>query len=368
VRAVDDEAPAAAGAVFRDALEVDGESLVREQRSDRIVLNVKTIKGEYAEICAFPANPDTLRGFEGNVCFDEFGQMPFSEEMWKAAYPITGPTKANAEGYRLRVVGTPNGDANMFYKLANTDDGEQISWHWIDIYRAKADGFPIDIEAARKEIGDHDAFLQEYVVTFLSSGTRYIEEDRIQSYEDRECPKGGERYAGLDVAESPVGDLSAIEVVRKVGDVYWIEPDGWADRGVRFSTQKARVSGLLQEGVRRVAIDATGVGAEPAQTLSNDYPQRVDAVKFTNDSKEGLVTRLKRLTDEGLLRYPKGALDLRRDVLLMRRISLPGGGMRYDIERSRGGRGHGDRAWALALALHAAETGFKGVGGAVRLK
>jgi phage FluMu gp28-like protein len=349
--------------------ETNHAQIIADVRADRIVLT------NGCEINAFPANPDTLRGVEGDVTLDEFGVMPFSEEIWTAAYPIAGPTLKNKYGYRLRVIGTPLGDGNMFYRLAKTEDGKDFSWHWVDIYRAVADGFPIDPAKVLKEIGDLDAFLQEYCCMFLSSGARYIDESLLTPCEYDDCneetmsmiqDRATSLYGGMDVAESAMGDYSALEGVLKIGDHYWIRPGAWAERGVSFTTQEAIVEQELTEfNMRRICIDKTGVGSGMVQSLVKKWPTRVEPVHFTNDVKEEMVTTMKRLFQEGRLHLPKSAIDLKRDLLLLRRIMTVSGNTRFDVERSKVGKGHGDRAWALALAIHAAEAKDKAVGGAV---
>jgi phage FluMu gp28-like protein len=342
--------------------------LVADVRADRIVLT------NGREIYAFPANPDTLRGEAGDVTLDEFGVMPQGEEIWTAALPITNATWACKEGYRMRVIGTPRGDGSMFYRLAKTEEGEQFSWHFVDIYRAIADGFPINVEKERARIGSHDGFLQEYCCMFLSSGARYIDEsilipceydDNNEETMDMIDAQASALYGGMDVAESPTGDYSALEGVFKIGDHYWVRPGAWADRGVSFTTQESIVEQELTDyGMRRICIDKTGVGSGMVQSLVKKWHARVEPVHFTNDIKEEMITTVKGLLQEGRLHIPKSAHDLKRDLLLLRRIMTISGNTRFDVERSKVGKGHGDRAWALALAVHAAEAPTV-VGGAV---
>lgn len=344
--------------------------LISEMRSDRITL----INGRRIE--ARPANPATVRGCTGNLTFDEFGVMPHSYDIWAAAKPIVDANWRNPEGYRLRIIGTPLGDDNMFYRIAKTDDGNSFSRHWVDVYRAVADGFPLgkrDDGAPKtpddllKEIGDFDAFRQEYCCEFLSSSSNYIpselldnakydptDESVLQMFSNTE---GIKAYGGMDVARSPTGDYSALVVIWKYGDTYWVRPEIWAERGVDFTTQKDIVGSEIEDnGVRRICIDKSGIGMDMAEDLEKKHKGKVEGVKFTTESKEDLATRLRRLLEERRLRIPTSEERLRRDLLSLKRLITAAGNTRFDIERSRvPGKGHGDRAWALALALHAAE-------------
>lgn len=346
--------------------------LIDDYRSDKI----KLVNGR--EISARPANPDTVRGATGNLTFDEFGVMPHSYQIWAAAKPIVDPNNRNPKGYKLRLIGTPLGDDNMFYRLAKTDEGkyrdpegkmrEVFSWHWIDVYRAKFDGFPARIDELRREAGDEDIFRQEYCCEFLSSASRYIPEHLLDgdcSFDpaDREIVRMIEKmteddtvaYGGMDVARSPTGDYSAMVVVWKIGDIFWVRPNVWAERGVAFTDQKDLVSTEIEEnGVRRICLDASGLGMNMAEDLEKKYKHKVESVKFTAEVKEDLVTRVRRLLEQKRLRIPTSEPKLRRDLLSLKRMITTAGTTRFDVERSRG-LGHGDRAWALALALLAAD-------------
>jgi phage FluMu gp28-like protein len=345
--------------------------LIEDIRSDQILLT----NGH--RIRARPANPDTVRGVAGNLTFDEFGVMPHSSLIWAAAKPIVDPNLGNPKGYKLRLVGTPLGDDNMFYRLSSTDDGMErdpqtgkmrhvFSWHWVDVYRAIADGFPANVAKLRAEAGDEDVFRQEYCCSFLSAASRYISESLLDNgcmYDPAEpliarmLEDAGDfpAYGGMDVARSATGDYSALVVVWKVGDVFWVRPEVWAERGVSFDSQKDLVgSEIEQNGVRRLCIDKSGLGMNMAEDLQKKYGSRVEPVQFTPDNKEDLVTRLKRLLEEKRVRIPTTEPQLRRDLLALKRLITGTGATRFDVERSRGA-GHGDRAWALALALLAAD-------------
>ncbi len=337
--------------------------LIRESRSDRITL----VNGRRIE--ARPANPATVRGCTGNLTFDEFGVMPHSYDIWGAAKPIVDPNWRNPLGYRLRVIGTPLGDDNMFYRLAQTEEGQAFSWHWIDVYRAVADGFPADIDALRIEAGDEDIFRQEYCCQFLSSSSRYIPSEILDDvkYDPKdpdvlklfdESHGNYKAFGGMDVARSPQGDYTALVVVWKLGDVYWVRPDVWAERDVSFATQKDVVTSEIEDnGVRRICIDKNGIGMDMSEELEKKHHGRVEGTKFTNETKEDMITRVKRLLESKRLRIPTSEEKLRRDLLSLKRLILPSGANRFDVERSSKSQGHGDRAWALALALHAAEGG-----------
>lgn len=113
-----------------------------------------------SRIIALPANPDTARGFSGNVVLDEFAFHNDSKAIWAALYPTI------TRGYKLRIVSTPNGVGNQFEKLVSDPDNGW-SKHEVDIYLAAAEGLDVNIEDLKREAGSEDTWLQEYCCKFL---------------------------------------------------------------------------------------------------------------------------------------------------------------------------------------------------------
>ena len=119
--------------------------------------------------------------------------------------------------------------------------------------------------------------------------------------------------------------------------------------------------------VRRVCIDATGIGAQLAEEARRRHGGKVEEVVFSSGVKEDLAVTLRRCMEDGALRMPARP-ELVADLRKIRKSTTSAGNVRYEGER--GADGHADRFWALALALHAAKPGADcghiGVLGAVR--
>ncbi|MDP2167470.1 MAG: terminase family protein, partial [Thermodesulfovibrionales bacterium] len=107
-----------------------------------------------SRIISLPANPDTVRGFSGNVFLDEFAFHKDAREIWRAMYP------AVTRGYKVRITSTPNGKSNMFYDLWAHNG--RFSKHMTDIYAAVNEGLAVDIDELRAGIGDPDSWAQEF--------------------------------------------------------------------------------------------------------------------------------------------------------------------------------------------------------------
>jgi phage FluMu gp28-like protein len=319
---------------------------------------------------AFPDNPRTARGGEGDVTLDEFAFMRDQRAMWAAVKYIADANLANPEGYRLTVCTTPLGEGSLAHQVCMGDQSARdrfrhFSRYRIDIHSAVRRGFPDPtwteeqrveyIERQRREAGDPETFAQECECSWLAAHSQFLSLELLNSrrYEADELPKGGDLYAGVDVARKR--HLTAIARVRKIGDVMWALPITSPEYLLRqqpFDVQHEAIGRVIQvEGAHRVCMDATGMGSAPAERLEKDYPGKVEGVEFTSAVKEGLATTLKLALDSGRLRLPFDP-ELIFDLAKLRKMVTTAGNIRYDADDSGGS--HADRAWGLALAVHAA--------------
>jgi hypothetical protein len=65
-----------------------------------------------SRIVALPANPDTVRGFAGDVVLDEFAFHRDADAIWRAAFATA------TRGFQLEIISTPNGARGKYYELA----------------------------------------------------------------------------------------------------------------------------------------------------------------------------------------------------------------------------------------------------------
>jgi len=313
-----------------------------------------------SRILAMPANPDTIRGFSGDVVLNEFAFMRDALKIWRAAFAIA------SRGFTVEVTSTPNGQQGKFFELCRQagvpmmGGAEKTQWqregwsvHWVDIYNAIAEGCPINAAELRQAIDDEDTWLQEEELVFLADAENYIPMELIVAAESEgatlDAPEftQGELYLGVDIGRRK--DRTVLWLNEKIGDVLWTRRVDVLSRQP-FQAQFKLIDSFMPN-VRRACIDATGLGMQLAEDLQAKWGARVEPVEFNVANKEAMATGTKRSFEDRTLRIP-GAAFIRRSLNAVKRYTSPTGHFRFDAERTD--KGHADEFWALALSINAA--------------
>jgi phage FluMu gp28-like protein len=308
------------------------------------------------------------RGFTGNLILDEFAYHPHPKQAWDAAVPAM-----RLGDFRLRVISTPNGVGNEFHTLVKRIRAgimKQTKLHEVTIDDAARDGFPVDIEQCWEDAkGDPRLFDQLFRCKFLDGELQYIPSDLIDacSTDDLRTSEGA-YFAGLDVGKTV--DRTVLVVLRKTaGPAYVTQHIETIKRTDNDGLDAMVERAFKRYDLRRLCVDATGMGAFPAERMQKRFgSSKIEPVTFTLQTKEDLATALYTAFAKNTIRIPKtdGARtadskfergepeQLREDIASLRRIITTAGNVRYDAPHTD--EGHADRAWALALGLHAAMT------------
>src|SRR3989338_6003047 len=362
-----------------------------------------------SRIVALPANPDTVRGFAGDVVLDEFAFHRDAEAIWRAAFATA------TRGFQLEIISTPNGARGRYYDLAKAaglvdyrpaqctggqtfvsgrgqagmpvplslsspvSPATVFSPHWVDLASARTQGFVVDVESLRAAIADEDAWQQEYCCRFLADAAHYLPPELVVAAEhpraattlsltSHESPVASHCYLGVDIGRRrDLTVLWLLEADDAPAPVYWTRGILALDRqpfaaqrqaldellALRGENLKSQISDLRSFAVKRCALDATGLGAMLAEELQTKWGARVEPVVFTQAVKENLAVRVKRLLEEGRVRLPADPA-VRAALGSVKRYITPSGNIRFDADRTEAA-GHADHFWALALALGAAE-------------
>jgi len=303
-------------------------------------------------IIGLPANPQTARGYTGDVFLDEFAMHRDDEAIWSALFP----TLLRGQG-ELDVASTPRGRKNVFFRIRQNTSFSRTT---LTLEDAIAQGLPVNAAEIRAALGDELAWRQEFCCEFADEATAFLTLDMIGRCRDvrlttslnwaRLEQRDAEVYAGVDIGRWR--DLTVIWLWERIGDEF-------VTRGVDvmqdtpFMVQEERIARVLgQRAVRRCCVDATGMGAQLAESLTSRFGDHfVERVSFTNALKSELAGRLRVLAERGRLRIPADEA-ITRDWHSISKFTTSGGNVRFDADRSSGS--HADRFWAAALALHAA--------------
>jgi len=302
-------------------------------------------------IIGLPANPDTVRGFTGDVFLDEFAMHADDRDIWASIFP----TLLRGDG-ELDIASTPKGKSNLFYELSRNP---RFECHTVTLPDAVAQGLKLDIDEIRASMSDDRLYRQEFLCEFLDESTAFMTYDQIAACEDPTLDKDTppdevahlpDLVAGVDIGRKH--DLTVIWVLQRDADrlvtraVYELD-------NLPFRRQYDRLTELLKmPNLHHCCIDAGGVGMQLAEAAVEDFgPHRVEPVAFTNAVKNELAANLRIAVEERRIRIPVDP-TIRNDWHSVQRSILAGGAVRYDAARSAAG--HADRFWAAALAVRAA--------------
>jgi hypothetical protein len=248
-------------------------------------------------------------------------------------------------------------------------DWEQVAAH-VPPYRAY-------VEAERARLGErHPLFRTQYLLEVLHEADRLLDAAALAQlqgeHERQSMPRAGERYvAGLDLAgpdlasAGPGGDRdwTVLTIARAVPRtesaplLEVVEHAAW--QGEATEALVDRLADLLRTvwRVRRVAVDATGLGAPIADLLAARLGRHaVEPVAFSAERKSRLGFALLAAVHSGRLRLYRqdGSRDwaaCRAQLELARAAYLDGQRLRFDVDPADG---HDDHLMSLALAVWAA--------------
>lgn len=310
-----------------------------------------------SRLIALPANPNTARGYSGNLTLDEFAFHENPDAIWRAVYPsISNPLKGE---FKLRIVSTPNGKANKFYDLWTKND--HYSKHLIDIHAAVARGLPVDIAELKAGLDDPDGWAQEYECQFIDAASVLLPYDLLATCESDDAAPGWDwsqlltdapLYLGLDIGRKR--DLTVFWLLKRTGDVLWTAGVKVFEK-TPFHEQLAFLEQVLRApAVKRACIDATGIGAMLAEEAERKHgSNRVEGLHFTAALKSEIFEHTRRTFEDKGVRIPVSR-EVREDLHGLQKLTTSTGNIRYQAPHTDDG--HCDRATALALALHAGKN------------
>lgn len=380
------------------AEEVEGVELIDGSEQRVMSLTLPEINGRRVRMSFMTSSPNRFRSKGGDVCLSEFAHHKAADEMWKAAAPTA------TRGGTIAVISTHNGEHSEFHRLIGqartTAEGRgragdlAASIHRVTIDDAIEQGIVENInehqrtaftrESFRAHLrslcGDDDRWNEEYLCIPSAQSASFFPTVLLRECVGREVPTPtndlGRFLADIDARVRKL-QPSAINMGCDVGRkndrfVIW----AWG----RCGTQRVPMGALVYHGrdfadmetalnavmgamfgsdggglaVRRVCIDATGLGMQLAERTARRWRGRAEEVTFSAAVKEDIFTRVRAGLEERTVVLPDDAAVL-ADFTAIRREVTKAGNSRYSAEANE--HGHADIATAAALGLMADETG-----------
>ena len=237
-------------------------------------------------------NEAGLRGAGLNWCIlDEASRI--KEDSWNALRPALSDKQG-----RGIFISTPKGK-NWFYRmfLSGKEGKENYeSWHF------PSNTNPYFPEAEWLEAKDNypaDWFSQEYEANFLDDIAGVFRNIRARVAGEFEKPKPGcMYYAGIDLAKYQ--DFTVITVMDENKHVVYYDRFNKLD----WSVQMPNILKVLKEYSAYGMIDSTGIGDPIYEELRNVYPN-LSGFKFSNESKQNLITSLQVAFEQGEVTFPE---------------------------------------------------------------
>ena len=303
-------------------------------------------------IYGLPSNPDTARGYSGNVTLDEFAFHADAARIYSALFPTI------TRGFSLEVISTPNGQQGKFFELAKaaglTDGGPggnhkfaigdlrwvndkspitnhpspmvQWSGHWCDVYEAVRQGLKINIELLRSGCDDASTFQQEFCCQFVSTAENFFPPELLAA-----CLSAEAR------TDTPARQLVSARGTLEQG--LGIRGQGLESNSSSFANPQSRIPGLLASPEFFLGID---IGRQHDRTVfwldevrvTGGHPEQSEGSAFGNSRSLGplgmtaeggrnsgeerlAITRLVRTLDRApfaeQLEYARELLGLRKD-------------------------------------------------------
>lgn len=303
------------------------------------------------QILCLPSNPETIRGFPGDVFLDEFALYKNDARIFEAILPSI------TRGYSLKISSTPLGKQNLFYEIFNNAKKyKDYKRFKINVYDAANEGFKVDIDSIRQNF-DEESFRQEFLCEFIDESTAYFTYDLLRGCIDDYEPAAlkGPVYIGIDIGRT--NDKTVIASVSENSGRFILKRLEVLDRAA-FGEQKETILQIIaEEKPVSVFIDKGGIGMQLAEELEEQFTF-ASGIALTNNLKNDAVTFTKKLMEENDFRITDDR-ELIGEFHSVQRNITQGNSVRFESPRTK--KGHGDRAWAVILALYAAKCGESGI-------
>lgn len=299
-----------------------------------------------SRILSLPANPESLRGFSGDIILDEFALVQDDVEIWRAVLPVVTSKMAGTE-HTVTVASTPTSLDTQFAKIWNDTSGKW-SKHSYTIYDCVKQGLKADPEELKTVVNDDLIWQTEYLAEFASTAGEAFPRECFEDCSFDQLPSGGCWYLGYDVARR--GDFSAFVVLyEKDGIKYVVDIVKLKD--TPYNQQLEFVKKLDQKYHFRAGyVDCVGVGSMISEEIERTVNSRIKPFTWTGSNKTELHDDLRTVLQDGKLKIAAPLVELvKADLSNVRRYISSTGRISYSAPHNSDG--HSDVCSGLCLAL-----------------
>ena len=333
--------------------------IMPECKGVKLEIDAKTEKrfNNGKQILTMPSNPDTTRGFPGDVILDEYALHKDDEKIFEAILPsITGGHGEN-KGYCIDILSSPMGMNNMFYKIySDLDRFKSFYRNSVNIYDAIARSkgrFNPDIEAIKANY-DEESFRQEFLCEFIDEATAYFTYELLKSCIDDYEPTQlkGKTFIGIDIGRTHdrtvIAVISELEERRRLKRLEVLF-------NIPFGEQRKTIKQIIQEeNPQKVLIDKGAIGMQIAEELEHDYTF-CEGIQINNIVKSDCATTARKFMEDKNFKFlddENGHKLITEFHTIARKVSIQNN---ISFDSPRDNTGHGDKAWAVMLGLLASK-------------
>jgi len=309
--------------------------------------------GNGSRLLSLPASAG-LRGRSGNTYLDEVAHYAGAQKDTDIYDAAIGRT--TRENLRLTLTSTPFGQRGIFYEVY-TDREKYPDYAPFEFpYTVIEDRAWLDkVELIRRNM-DENSFEQEYMCRFIGDSGTYFSYNLINGRADTGLvltediselhTATGRLYAGYDVGrKGHASVLAVIEKDKKTGHLTLRFMKTYKDAA--WSAQKDELRRVLMiPQLRKLSIDATGMGLQLAEEVADMARSRVNQVNF--------VAEKTILAETAKMAFEKNLITIANDRALKNEIhsiekTITNAGARFDTTEKK--KHHADRFWALCMAI-----------------
>jgi len=250
-----------------------------------------------SRILSLPAAPSTGRGFPASDLYlDEFAFAQYDQMIYESSVPALAPDGS------LTVLSTPNGRANMYFRLWSGQEGgawSRRTIHWSDCPRYDEAWAQLQRQNMTRQ-----SFAQEYDCDFIASGDNVFDPDDLvhaRAAHDPDPSGCDEIVTAWDIGRRQ--DHSVGITLGRRGEV-WHEL-AYERLLVPYPVVQARIEQRHQRFAGRTYIESNGVGDPVIENLSI----RVTPFTTTTKTKTQAIQSLQLLLQQRRLAYASDQLD-----------------------------------------------------------